>query len=742
MKTIVIIDLHCDATMPAGAQEFGGGNVYSYGLLQHFIRDKLPCVYITRKKYPHLQEVVSLSDTASLIRIDLGDFGPDDVDRLQEHYPEALFKIKAILDEIKTEIILHSCYWQSGYVAMQLAASYGLEYVHTIFSNGKRVEKDGALCINRSISERIATEEAVFRHSKMIICSSEAEMQDIQELYQIPKDKLLMTGLPVHSAFEYPIRMRDGKLRTNPLGEVAPQYLPVKPAYFQNFSAWKDHGAFLYFGRLAPIKGVPNIISAWMRLRAKNGVNTPPLWIVGGSIDQIAAIHEQLDGDSSAIQQAEKEGALLWWGNQGAEGISALMTKSLAVVTHSQIEAGGLMILEAMAHQLPVIATPCGYARTCIHNWKEGFLVEYGDIDLLAFRMEHFVRQPLLTIEMGQAAYQMYQQTKGAFQFWEKHLLSYGLLQKLPPPPIPSLFGLSEIMDDLPLLSEDYITKFAQYVYEWDSPVLVSLESGGPSYHLWRLEYNGKSYLCKQWRSTPCKEVLWHMSQTLAFSAASRVDAERAICPWNGYYAKTSQNLTIFQLPEKTDMPFSINENLVLLDKICTVQKSPDGICLRQVKFQEDLEREWEQLLFFNIPAANSLQELWCACKRPWAGEEITYRSVGAISEEMFYGGILVHFGTKYSASFGYSQASLLVFAHKRRATLLPDIFASICRYNPLRQKSILYWMLCLSWEDVLRSVVLDPYKNIEEPDIAFILAILARLEQYNDPSMEPKPFM
>ena len=232
------------------------------------------------------------------------------------------------------------------------------------------------------------------------------------------------------------------------------------------------------------------------------------------------------------------------------------------------------------------------------------------------------------------------------------------------------------------------------------------------------------------------------MSQTLAFSAASRVDAERAICPWNGYYAKTSQNLTIFQLPEKTDMPFSINENLVLLDKICTVQKSPDGICLRQVKFQEDLEREWEQLLFFNIPAANSLQELWCACKRPWAGEEITYRSVGAISEEMFYGGILVHFGTKYSASFGYSQASLLVFAHKRRATLLPDIFASICRYNPLRQKSILYWMLCLSWEDVLRSVVLDPYKNIEEPDIAFILAILARLEQYNDPSMEPKPFM
>lgn len=742
MKTIVIIDLHCDATMPAGAQEFGGGNVYSYGLLQHFIRDKLPCVYITRKKYPHLKESVPLSDTVSLIRLDLGDFGPDDVDLLQEYYPEALRKIKAILDEIKTEIILHSCYWQSGYVAMQLAAAYGLEYVHTIFSNGKRVQKNGALCINRSINERIATEDVVFRHSKALICSSEAEMQDMQELYQIPKEHLLMTGLPVHSAFEYPIRMRDGRLRINPLGTIAPQYLPVKSGHLQSFSVWKDCGVFLYFGRLAPIKGVPNIISAWLRLRAQNGANTPPLWIAGGSMDQIAAIHEQLDKDSSAILRAEKEGALLWWGNQGAEGISTLMTKSLVVVTHSQVEAGGLMILEAMAHRLPVIATPCGYACSCIHNWKEGFLVEYDNVDLLACRMEHFARQPLLSVEMGQAAYQTYQRTKGVFQFWEKHLFSYGLLKELPPPQIPPLFGQHEVSDDEPPLSKEYIAKFAQHVYEWDGPVVVSLERGGSSYHLWRLENHSRSYLCKQWRSVPCKEVLWHMSKTLVVSAASRVAAESVICPWNGYYADTNKNLTIFQLPKKADAPFSLNESLALLDQICTVQEVPDGICLRQVKFLEDLDQEWERLFLFHIPAANSLRELWRACQRPLAEEETVYRSVGAISEEMFYGRSLLHFGSECSASFGYSQASLLLFAHKRYGVLLEDLFASLGRYDPPRQKSILRWMLCLSWEDVLRSIVLDPYKNIWEPDIAFILAILERLKQYDNSPTEPKPFM
>ena len=32
-QLIVIIDLHCDATMPSGAQEFGGGNTYARNLL-------------------------------------------------------------------------------------------------------------------------------------------------------------------------------------------------------------------------------------------------------------------------------------------------------------------------------------------------------------------------------------------------------------------------------------------------------------------------------------------------------------------------------------------------------------------------------------------------------------------------------------------------------------------------------------------------------------------------------------
>ena len=55
-KMIVVIDLHCDATMPLGAYEFGGGNKYSRSLINLFMQYQIPFVYITRQKFPELEE--------------------------------------------------------------------------------------------------------------------------------------------------------------------------------------------------------------------------------------------------------------------------------------------------------------------------------------------------------------------------------------------------------------------------------------------------------------------------------------------------------------------------------------------------------------------------------------------------------------------------------------------------------------------------------------------------------------
>ena len=88
-QLIVIIDLHCDATMPSGAQEFGGGNTYARNLILGLLERNCNFIYITRKKYPFLEDSVQLSQSAALYRLDLGNFGPDDKDVLQHYYGQA-----------------------------------------------------------------------------------------------------------------------------------------------------------------------------------------------------------------------------------------------------------------------------------------------------------------------------------------------------------------------------------------------------------------------------------------------------------------------------------------------------------------------------------------------------------------------------------------------------------------------------------------------------------------------------
>ena len=50
------------------------------------------------------------------------------------------------------------------------------------------------------------------------------------------------------------------------------------------------------------------------------------------------------------------------------------MSKSLVLITHSKYEAGGNVILEAMAHALPVIATPSGMEKTLFVMGKTDIL--------------------------------------------------------------------------------------------------------------------------------------------------------------------------------------------------------------------------------------------------------------------------------------------------------------------------------------------------------------------------------
>ena len=431
---IVIIDLHCDATMPSGAQEFGGGNTYARNLVLGLLKEDCAFLYITRKKYFFLETKVLLSSQATLYRLDLGDFGADDKDKLQEYYEQALTQIAKILAQYPQEqysLVFHSCYWQSGYLAQVFAERYHTYYVHTVLSNGKSKAAQGA--VYDLVESRIHTEESVFQGAKYVICSSESERQDLIRLYGLSSDKLIVTGRWVDLRYRHPLYKENGAISTCSLGGKVPaHYLPLQlqssPQRYTGASAWWYRRGFLYLGRIHKNKGIPEIVASWLLLYQKFGDNTPPLWIVGGSPPQIDQMRNYLGEQMPALYTAEQTSKLLWWGTLDPAGISTLLLKTMVLVMHSKYEAGGIVVLEAMSQGVPVIATPFGYAKNYIRDWQNGFLVPYGDIQGLKHRMEHFIYHPYLSSFLGQRARVDAEKVQRKWEFIQSHLRLYGFM--------------------------------------------------------------------------------------------------------------------------------------------------------------------------------------------------------------------------------------------------------------------------------------------------------------------------
>jgi hypothetical protein len=191
----------------------------------------------------------------------------------------------------------------------------------------------------------------------------------------------------------------------------------------RRYAHWWLDRCFLYVGRMATTKGVLQILEAWLGLADDLGSDCPPLWLVGGDIQEIEIIRHAVGIDVLSPHEVDRR--LQWWGYLDTAGISAMLLKAYVLVTHSLYEPGGRVVLEALAQGIPVIATPHGFARDLIVDWHDGFLVNYGDVATLRTRMSHFALQPLLRHAMGRRAQVIATAALSRWSFMETHLHIY-----------------------------------------------------------------------------------------------------------------------------------------------------------------------------------------------------------------------------------------------------------------------------------------------------------------------------
>jgi glycosyltransferase involved in cell wall biosynthesis len=134
---------------------------------------------------------------------------------------------------------------------------------------------------------------------------------------------------------------------------------------------------FLYVGSVIARKGVPVLLDAWRRLALKNA----ELWIAGGIGPRERRLIPDLPG-------------LKLLGQVPRAQIPGIFAQADVFVLPSLFEGFGLVLLEAVAAGLPLIATPHTGALELLAASAPGQLVAPGSVDELAAALQQWRAEP------------------------------------------------------------------------------------------------------------------------------------------------------------------------------------------------------------------------------------------------------------------------------------------------------------------------------------------------------------
>jgi alpha-maltose-1-phosphate synthase len=144
---------------------------------------------------------------------------------------------------------------------------------------------------------------------------------------------------------------------------------------------------FIFLGSVNARKGVPLLLDAWRNLTPSSA----ELWLVGPLADRNARLIPPLPG-------------LRILGKRPHHALPGLLRQCDVLVLPSYFEGFGLVLLEALAAGLPIIATDSTAAPDLITQGVEGYVIPVGDQDALQTALERFVSSRAELAPMSQAA--------------------------------------------------------------------------------------------------------------------------------------------------------------------------------------------------------------------------------------------------------------------------------------------------------------------------------------------------
>jgi glycosyltransferase involved in cell wall biosynthesis len=364
-QPIALISVHGDPAAEIGSEEAGRQNVYVRQLGEALAARGWQVDLFTRKADPDAAEIVEHSPHCRTIRLKAGPETFIPRDQLFEYLPEFITAWEKYQSKIRYPLI-HTNYWLSGWVGLQLQKRYNLQWLHTYHSLGA-VKYQATNQLPLIASKRLQIERKILENCDRVIATSPQEEEHLREFVS-----------------------SQGEIQIIPCGTDTKRFSPQPKAEAKaqlGFSS--NEQIVLYVGRFDPRKGIETLVRAF----AHSVTEKRKLVIVGGS-DEKRGDNSERDRIVELGEELGLRDRVVFAGRIGHQQLPTYYAAADVTVVPSHYEPFGLVAIESMACGTPVIASDVGGLRFTVIPHQTGLLVPPQDEIGFAQAIEQILNQP------------------------------------------------------------------------------------------------------------------------------------------------------------------------------------------------------------------------------------------------------------------------------------------------------------------------------------------------------------
>lgn len=366
---IAMLSVHSCPVGNLGAKDTGGMSVYVREVAREMGKQGISVDAYTRVHDPKDDQVYRLGQNARLIHLKAGE--DRDINKLAvyPHLPDFASNVEDFRRHNRLHYdLVFSHYWLSGRVGQYLQHWWHVPHLTMFHTLGAVKNAIGIGEVESGL--RIGTERYLARNCHRIIASTEAEREDLIRYYGAPTERIGVIPCGVNLGL---FQLVDKETARKRLG-------------------FGDERIILFVGRIAPLKGVDQLLRAMPYVRNGHQLR---LVIIGGDegsqheIERLQRLSRQLD-----IQRT-----VVFPGLVRQEELPYFYSVADACVVPSYYESFGLVALESMACGTPVVATSVGELKNIIRQGETGYVVRDNTPGALADRISRLISEPGLNAE-------------------------------------------------------------------------------------------------------------------------------------------------------------------------------------------------------------------------------------------------------------------------------------------------------------------------------------------------------